>query len=557
MAIVYSFGGKQVVLPGIYSTIKSGENNPSVNASYGNILVVDTGTGANYGGGKGITSTVSDVTTNNGAAAAYSFNNPDTMQSFMRGGVWWNLALPLFKPEIGVAGCSNVYYVRAADTTPATITFSPTGGGYLGGTFEVYTKDEGLGANGVQVSSVLTRGYAVTLQVGDNDPNLFTLKFWVGTFKGLAADGLPYDNILEADCKPVLICKSVEFSTMAQLFAWAANDSVFNSYFTIKTQTATGAGTVTSDDLALYTGNILATGGLETFSTAKTDLALTAVKDVAYTFILSDKFGDEAKGVDNGKYLNHVLTDAKYRKFVWVGGGADQTKFYKDSGGIVIANSSGDISTYFNSNRVIVAHGNPKVASPYTGTGYRIWDTLYKAAITLGRTAGLPPQVPNTFKSINISGEVHILSTKEREIGLQAGILMTYFDEDFNKFTILQGVNSLQRNTFLINTDATSYCIQAERIFAYVDMALLKAAKTELLSAPNGVNRNTLSPEFLRDWTRAKLNTMIATDQADNVILSVESVTVSNLPDGYAVNYTYYINTEIDKIFFTGNVKIG
>ena len=55
MASTFIFNGRQISLPGVYSTIVSGEMNPARNLDYGKVLIIDTGKySAGFGGGAGI-----------------------------------------------------------------------------------------------------------------------------------------------------------------------------------------------------------------------------------------------------------------------------------------------------------------------------------------------------------------------------------------------------------------------------------------------------------------------------------------------------------------------
>ena len=158
MATTFYFNNKQVTLPGAYSTIKSGERSAARSLDYGRLLVIDTGVfGAGYGGGAGISGQQAS-----GQKAIYSFSTLSEFQSFVKGGMWWKMAEGLFFPDPNnpaAEGISELYYVRAATTTSARMTFTATGGGENGGTFAVFTKDEGVNANGVKVWNILSQGY--------------------------------------------------------------------------------------------------------------------------------------------------------------------------------------------------------------------------------------------------------------------------------------------------------------------------------------------------------------------------------------------------------------
>jgi hypothetical protein len=422
------------------------------------------------------------------------------------------------------------------------MTFQPSGGTGNGGTWVVQTKDEGVIGNGAETSTVLTKGYAFTMESGKNDAAKFIIKFWRGTFRGNHTDGIQYGGSILSESIPELVAESSEFANIADLFAWAAKDLNFNTYFVSKTTTVTGTGVVNSADKTTYAGNTKATGGTETFNGL--DEVLEAIADLDYNFVISDQFGDDAQGVDNVSILNH-LTEEKYEKFMVIGGGLDATKFTQADGSIPTAN-------FFNSDKVIVVHGGIKETSNLSGTGFREFNSLYKAVQVTGRICGLAPQVPVTFKSIKIGGELHNLTKKERELALENGVLTTHFDSIVSAFIVEQGINTLQNNDNVVNEDGTSYSIQIRRITAQINKELIINARKELLGGSTGVNRNTLSTKFMEDWTKNYLERKVATTTSDNLILSYRDVSVSRVQDAYQVTYSIVPNGEITKLFFTG-----
>ena len=549
MATSFVFDNKLIKLPGAYSTIKSAIKNPPLQATYGNILIIDNGSGAGYGGGSGISGSLAS-----GLDSIYQFDNIDDFRNFTKGGYWWLLADPLFNPATGQNGVSKIYWAKAATTVAATITISPTGGGYAGGSIVLKVKDEGLIGNGSLSSGTLTKGYGWTLTAGTTDITKYILSFYVGTFKGLHTDSIAYDGIAQISCSPILIAKSPEFANISEAITWVNTDVTFNQYFTVSTSSVTGTGLLSAADLTLYTGTQVATGGTETYSTAALSTVLDSVVSLDYTFILSDKYGvttpstDNMKSTENGLMLAHISTQAKFEKFMFVGGGLDVTQFAQAT----LSSISG--AQYFNTDKVVLVHGGVKKVSNLTGTGFRNFDSLYKTAVCLGRTAGLPPQVPLTFKDIAIDGEQHSLKTKEKVQALDAGVLATYWDSDFAKFTVLQDVNTIQQNKNLINPDGTSYSLQLRRITSQINKELIINAKTELLGQKFGVNRNTLSPTFLRDWTVRYLQSKVSTETVDNLIISfpADKVTVVRVQDAYQIKYQFSPNTEIRILLFTG-----
>ena len=550
MATSYIFNGRKESLPGIYSTIKSGIQNQPLVSDYGTVLIIDNGLGATFGGGAGI-----DGTLASGADSIYMFNNLLDYRNFLKGGRFWKLAEPLFKPRKSEPGASRIYHTKAASTTPAKLEFVATGGGAKGGTFGAFVRDEGVVGNGVLTSTHLDKGYAFTIETGIVDPAKWIMKFWVGTYKGAYPDDgtfygqaigadLIYDEIIAEDTKAVLVAKSVEFSNIQTLIDWAKTSKIFNQYFALDATSAiVGDGTVDSDDITGYSSYTVATGGTETYSTANLTLVLEHIKDLDYVFVLCDKYGTtDYNSTTVGMILAHLQTEAKYTKFMIYGAGEDEDDFA----------TSKTIAAYFNNEQAVVVHGGVKKVSQSSATGFRTWDPLVHAAYVLGRLCGLPPQVPITNKAIGIEGLVHNLTQSEKEQALESGILTTYFDTDFNDFVCLKGVNSIQNNENLINPDGTSFSVQVMRIVAQINHDLVVNAKIQLLGQPNGVNRNTLSANYVRNWTESFLETKVATESQDNLIISFRDVTVERRQDTYWVSYGIVINNEIDKIFFTG-----
>jgi hypothetical protein len=547
MATVKYFNGRKVILPGVYSTIKSGVNNPPQINDYGTCLIIDTGKGATYGGGGSINGEHTS-----GQDAIYTFSELKDFQSFQKGGILWKTAEALFKPDGQNVGISQLIFVRAATTTGATMTFSPVGGGANGGTFAFDTLDEGLITNGVldvDNNNNLIKGYAFTVESGIVDVNKWIFKVWLGTYVGDHTDGFSYDESLQVDSKPALIVQSPEFDNVQELIDWSENDPDFRAAFVPDpTNAIAGDGSVDATDAATAATYQVAAGGTETYGTSDLTDVLEAVKELKYPFILSDAYGSSDYNTASvGAIQSHIESDAVYGHYMYYGGGKDKSEFGQTDGSI-------PQTAYFDSNKVIVCHGDVKKASNVDPTGFRIWPTLYKAANILGRIAGLPPQVPGTFKSIGIDGEVHKLTTKERETALQAGVLTTYFDTDFNNFIITQAVNTLQNNTNVINADGRSFSIQLERIKAQINTDVVVNAKIQLLGQPNGVNRNTLSANYVKNWTERFLETKKATPSDDNLIISYQDVTVKRVQDYWEVTYGIVPNNEITKLFFTGTI---
>ena len=548
MATSKYFDGKIRKQPGVYSQIKSGVQNLPQTSDFSRVLLIDTGTGAAYGGKSGI-----NGDHDSGLDSIYTFTDLVSARNFWKGGIVWKSLEGLFKPNAGDPGISTLYVVRAATTTKATLTFEATGGGSAGGTFQFFTLDEGLNANGSLDTSNddnLIKGYGYTVESGVVDTSKFIFKIWLGTYTGDYTDSLSYGEELKANSLPTLLAQSPEFNNIQELIDWAGSNSTFAENFVLDSSgsSVTGAGTVDSDDVTAVDGYNVATGGTETYGTTDLTDALEAVKDLDYTFILCDKYGSaNYNSASVGAILSHIETDAKYEKYMFYGGGKDSTEFSQAGGSLAQA-------AYFDTSKAIVVHGDPLESSSVSPTGFRRWPTLYKAAIVLGRIAGLPPQVPGTFKGIGIDGEAHRLKDREKDQALDGGVLCTFFDADFNNFIILQAVNSLQTNNNIVNPDAQSHLISLERIKSQLNKDISINAKVQLLGQPFGVNRNTLSANYVKNWTETFLETKKATEAEDNLIIAYSDVVVTRVQDYYEVKYTFEGNTEITKIFITGTL---
>lgn len=531
MATKFNFNGKLITLPGVYTQTKGAVNNGPIAASYGNVLIIDDTAAPEFGGGSGISGTI-----NSGLDSVYQFDNIGDFRDFVRGGELWDLAKPLFKPYSGANGISNLFYVRAITTVAPTLTLTFTNGSLV-----IKCRAEGTCGNGVEASSVLTKGFCATLSAGTIDSNKFVLKFWKGGFRGLDENGFPYENgITAAISQPDLITTSPEVATVAELVTWCGKDYGFNNNFVLSSSTATGA--VVAGDLTTLSGNRLFAGGSQTQPAGSVDAVLDAVKNLDYTHILSLNCDSAAAGTNNLKYLAHVVGEAKYTKFVVIGGG----------------HTSSDLTTSIsaagtlNSSRAIVVHAGCQEIDSTIGSGLRMKKSSYKAAYVLGRTAGLSPQTPPTFKALGFAGDRHTLSEKELIKAQNAGVLTTRYDSEIGAFVITQGINTMQNNDFIVNADGTSHLWSLMRIIAQLNKLVEINAKVDILgNQSSGPNRSTVSQEVLKSWVKSFLLKQTATPTQDNLILSFEDVIVTLQQDSYCVSYRFTPNSEINKLFFT------
>ena len=85
MATSKYFDGKIRKLPGVYSDIKSGIQNLPQTSDYSKVLILDTGTGAAYGGKSGI-----NGENESGVDSIYEFTDLVSAREFWKGGIMWN-----------------------------------------------------------------------------------------------------------------------------------------------------------------------------------------------------------------------------------------------------------------------------------------------------------------------------------------------------------------------------------------------------------------------------------------------------------------------------------
>lgn len=521
MATKVNINGKLVSRPGVYTLIKSGIQNSPVRLSYGVVTIVDDGIGAGWGGGEG--------------NVAYSFETIQDFQSFVKGGPLWDLANPLFKPvpSKSIQGASKVILVQARSATSATIAYSLTNGD-----IELVTKDKGLNANGSVTSSILRKGYGATLTASGAK---FVLKIWVGTFKGTdALNNTPYEGIYENDTTPALLVQSPEVANLTELKAWLDTDPVVLAGFTTTVVIDTGLGVIVSGDVSANPGYKLATGATELYDSTAFNAAIEVVRDMENNFFLAGKANADARHANNLALLQ-VINEGKYERFMIVGGGTTAAEL--DSVSIVAAAA-------YNTDKVILVHGDG-LQSVRGGSKKR--SSLWKAANILGRLAGLEPQVPLTFKSTALDGEANPLSEAQQEKSLDKGVLVTYTDVELGYNVVLQGINTLQNNDYLVNEDGTSGSIAVKRITAQLNKEVAIFLKRKFFGKDTeGPNRNTITEPDLVAATEGYLQSRTASSLQDDLIIRFEGVTASVTADTYYVNYSFVPNFEVNKIIVTG-----
>lgn len=470
---------------------------------------------------------------------AYTTLNSDTIANVVNGIV----------NAINTATGTNGGYTATGNTTTGVITvLAPKSLGALANTYVPTISQTGTGnlvISGISsflfggvTGSNLISGYSSKMKVG-NISGKFIFDFFVSGFKGLDENNLPWNNIEQVDSETQLLpCSSPQLTTIEEVVSWMKKSRQFQNYFVYKTHTIVGAGLLVSGDLVANTNHILASGGTETYNPSDMDKVLESIKELSYNNVLAGDFGDDARSTSNLKLLAHLATEAKYQKFMYVGGGLNDEEFDSIGGSL-------DIAIAYNNVRAIVVHSGYEELQRIGG--YKVFNQYLTTASVLGRISGLAPQTPGTFKGIKLDRLVHELTESQRVIALDNGLLHLKYDEEFQKFTINQAINTLQDNDQLVNVDGKSYEIQINAIAAQLNKKLAINAKVQLLSQEDGVNRFTLSASDVKAWTKSFLR-----GEEGQLIIGSRNVQCETKGDSYWISYEFEPNYPINKLFFTG-----
>jgi hypothetical protein len=292
---------------------------------------------------------------------------------------------------------------------------------------------------------------------------------------------------------------------------------------------------------------VLAAGATETYNSTHLTEALASIGTLDNSFILLDDYGADTTSANNAAILDWVENTSKFERILFVGAGADKDTFKGTD-----PQDSEEIAEFYDNDLVVPCHGNPK-KKKFASSGFNIYNSLYKAAVVLGRLAGLAPQDSVTFKGINIDGEVHsLLFPEEYEFALDKGILATVYDDELGIFCPLQGINSLQDNDNVLNPDATTFSIQLKRIEVQMNRDMAYNSKRDLFGDQmHGPNRKTISEAdviaFMTKFLKQKMTDGLIVKFGN---LSAELVGI----DTFKGNYDFVPNYEVTKLITTGTM---
>lgn len=392
--------------------------------------------------------------------------------------------------------------------------------------------------------TILTQGIAAKIKAGEVDSAKFILEFYRGTYKGHDGAISPTSDHINGksplDTLPALMAKSIEFSSIAELVSWMNGNSQFGKNFKLKTSTVNGDGSITSADLISNAGYKLATGGTEVYNSDEIDNVLNEILTQKFDFILACDHEGNVKSNDNTKLLAYITQEATVKPTMYIGGAYNDGDFSENS----LA-----AARFFNSEHTSIVHSGVKLPS-FDGSSEKIYKSIYHAAVVLGREAGLQPQVPTSFKDINILGLVHEPNQKEIKQALEAGVIVVSSDE--GNYEIVRGINTLQNNDNLINQDGSSFSNAIVRIKRQIGKELTTSIKNEFLKNPNGSNRFTTSPEAVETFVNGFLKLRSATKTEDNLLLKGGRASARIEQDTIYVTYEMTVNGPVEFIFSTG-----
>lgn len=533
MATVVNFHGKDYVEPGSYAATVYNPTSVVNVATFGNVMIIDTGLSINgsyeFAGGSGVHGEL-----NQGLKSVYEFDNYEDFLAFMGGGFVGNLAEKIFTPMDGVAGAPKLYYTRAATTKCANITLTMSSGN----TLNLKCKNEGIAGNGQAISGVLKVGYACKIIAGET-AGTFILQAYKGSFMGVDEAGEAYGAKDLENATPNLIAESPECATLQDLYNWASTNKQMLANFVVS-MTGDGATEVVVIDQTLATG-----GTTEFLSGTEYADVLEAITELDVTFFLcTNKNASNGKGVDaatNGKLFTFLKQTAKYTEFMVVPGGQDDTDLFGD------ANTSQSIAKYFNSGQVVCVHGAPQVTRK-DQNGTKDLPTIYLAAAIVGLNAGMAAQTPLTFKRVGYQNFVYDLKQRERVRALQAGIM--HVRNVAGYWCVNQGITTLLENKKTIADDGQSFELSIELIKAQLNKELIIEGQTRF----TGNTAAQASPQSVKNFTETKLQSLVAYPGNDNLLINWKNVKVVAKNSDYFITYDFTPNVPVNKTFFIGNI---
>lgn len=247
MSIVRNFNGKRVIEPGVYAQTKSGIPVKSNNFPFGDVMIIDTGSGKDWGGGSGINGELAT-----GLESVYSFEDPNDFRAFLHGGLIWDYSEYIFNPLVGAPAPEQVYIVRAATTVGARIGFNLTNGA-----INFICRNEGKVGNGM-LDEVLAKAIISLTDGAIVEANTLTLTVTDGDTDPVIVNALAVPASPAPASYKKLVVDTINAGTTTHgytaaikgvdiiVYAPASSGASANTF----TIAATGTVTATTDDFA-------------------------------------------------------------------------------------------------------------------------------------------------------------------------------------------------------------------------------------------------------------------------------------------------------------------
>lgn len=529
MSTTVSFEGQTYIRPGVYTAIRGVADVQPISATVGNVLVIEGGNEVlggtppasiiNYGGGRGI-----EGSKTQNEKSIYQFSTSGDLKAFVGGGQIWDLADYLFYPDANRKGVNSVFYVRACATSPAIATLVDG----QGNSINLSTFDEGSCANFKNVAGAGIHGYLIGVVKGKAE-NTLIFTFYRGDAKGVDENGVRYEDNESFNTKSAkVIAKSREVKSLYELHQWMLKDESFNSYFIVDGATTNAAEVFTPADItALYT-TFYFSGGDTTYGDDYIDQVLESLDGLNFDSVLMLDKGNTATNIKIASFCANDET----KRVPYCGGGETSSEMDLSIG----------YSAAFDGSTVVAHSGTyTKYSSLQTKVSKK---SLYTAAVLCGLAAGSPVQVSNTFKACRLKDFKHLPNKLQSETLLQAGVL------HFRNVTgigvvVCQEINSVQKNTQIINEDGSSHECSVVRIENLIDKEILYTLRKNYVGV------------IVSSGEVARCVNELLSGKVGTLITSGSVISVTRKQDYITVTYQCTVNNSINKIFVTGYYSVA
>ena len=556
MAEQFQFDGRRITQAGAYSSLRGAVPPQPFPFDTGSVLIVDIPENTSFGTTPVL---IPDIVQNGGQP--YLIQSLPEAQRVLGYGQWGLLVQNLFNPGNNVPGVSQIEYVKVPRVGGA---FART----LSATINVRGGDliiQGKLIQGTPTVPVTgTRKYNGLVAALLKNPQNTTYRLAIGRYASAGVFGSGNDLVNPQEAPngrlgdltytgngPIEeIYSSPFFANIAELLAFLPNDPAFSNDFVVAPLNPDNRQLPIASATADFVDSVALAS--RTYSTTAIAEALEHVRESHASFCLllhkgtgatSNTLGTTANEAGNITIANFPF---KHKKIFYI-----STDF----------NRALNQSTIGANQRALVTQSIERedIALVYGGFYQNVYGRSLlvppenKAALLLGREAGLAPENPLTLKRVNILQDEVSLSYDLRDLLIDQGILHTYFNPDLQATVVNNGINTLKGNRarMEINPDGTSYVKQIMRMVYVLNRDISINAFLALLTGEEGPNANTVSDNDLVNFTTAYLQSEV---NAGGMVLDFNTVAIQRRGQSRFVTYNVAFNGEVNKLFFTGYV---